>query len=106
MTDQEDNPLQIHTRHVRWFVNFFAEPSLLGEELDSICSNLTGKLEQSLVEDPSVDKLSISVEIEWSNIAEMNLGEMTWLDAVAAVVWARIRSGPKVSTQCRATSSW
>ncbi|MFX1370027.1 MAG: hypothetical protein ACFFAY_15650, partial [Promethearchaeota archaeon] len=70
---------QIHVRHVRWFVNFFAEPKLVGDELDSICSNLEGSIEQALVDDPSVDKLAIEVEARWSHIAEMNMGEMTWL---------------------------
>ncbi|MHA2426158.1 MAG: hypothetical protein ACXAEF_15325, partial [Candidatus Thorarchaeota archaeon] len=78
-TGDGETDLQIFVRHVRWFVNFFAEPDLVGEELDTICSSLTGTIEQALVEDPSVDKLSINVEIEWSNIAEMNLCEMTWL---------------------------
>jgi len=79
MSQQEETQLQIFIRHVRWFVNFFAEPSLVGEELDTICSNLSRKIEQALIEDPSVDKLAIEVEIEWSNVAEMNLEEMTWL---------------------------
>jgi len=77
MSQPED--LQILVRHVRWFVNFLAEPSLVGEELDGICSNIEGKLEQALIEDPSVDKLAIKVEIDWDNIAEMNMEEMTWL---------------------------
>jgi len=78
MTSQEDE-LQIHNRHVRWFVNFFSEPSLVGEELDTICSNLAGKIEHALIEDPSVDKLALDVEVSWSHIAEMNLEQMTWL---------------------------
>jgi hypothetical protein len=75
----EENELQIYIRHLRWFVNFFAEPALVGEELDTICSNIEGKLEHSLVEDPSIDKLELQVEISWDHIAEMNLEEMTWL---------------------------
>ena len=71
--------LQFYIRHVRWFVNFFAEPSLVDDELDSICSGLTGKLEQALVEDSSVDKLALDVEVNWNRIAEMNLEQMTWL---------------------------
>jgi hypothetical protein len=84
MSQQEDTSeagteLQIHVRHVRWFVNFFAEPGLVGEELDSICSSLEGKIGHALVEDPAIDKLAIEVEISWDHVAEMNLGEMTWL---------------------------
>ena len=78
-TGNEENDLQIFVRHVRWFVNFFAEPSLVGEELDAICSNIERKLEHALIEDPSIDKLAIDVEISWDRIAEMNLDEMTWL---------------------------
>ena len=78
-TGNEETDLQIFVRHVRWFVNFFAEPSLVGEELDAICSNIEGKLEHALIEDPSIDKLAINVEISWDRIAEMNLEEMTWL---------------------------
>ncbi|MFW9789521.1 MAG: hypothetical protein ACFFE1_17785, partial [Candidatus Thorarchaeota archaeon] len=76
---QQDNTLQIHIRHVRWFVNFLAEPSLVGEELEAICSTIEGKLAQSLVEDPSIDKLAVKVEISWNHIAEMNMGDMSWL---------------------------
>jgi hypothetical protein len=64
---------------MRLFVNFLAEPNLDGEELDSICSNLSGKIANALVEDPSVDKLELDVEVSWSHIAEMNLEDMTWL---------------------------
>ncbi len=78
-TSNEETDLQIFVRHARWFVNFFAEPSLVGDELDTICSNIEGKLEQALVEDPSVDRLELKVEISWSRIAEMNMEEMTWL---------------------------
>ena len=42
-----ENELQIFVRHLRWFVNFFAEPNLVGEELDTICSNIEGKLENA-----------------------------------------------------------
>ena len=52
MNDRVDsmvqNDLQISERHIRWFVNFLAEPSLKGKELDEICSNLEGKIEVSL----------------------------------------------------------
>ncbi|MCK5264899.1 MAG: hypothetical protein KAR03_04765 [Candidatus Thorarchaeota archaeon] len=75
-TEQE---LQIYPRHIRWFVNFIAEPNLVGEELDTICSNLSGKIQHSLIEDPSIDKLTLEVDISWTHVAEMNLGEMTWL---------------------------
>lgn len=78
-TSKEDAELQFHIRHVRWFVNFFAEPNLVGEELDTICSNLAGKIESALIEDSAIDKLALDVEVSWSNIAEMNLEEMTWL---------------------------
>jgi len=78
-TGNEETDLHIFVRHVRWFVNFFAEPSLVGDELDTICSNIEGKLERALVEDSSVDKLELKVEISWSRIAEMNMEEMTWL---------------------------
>jgi hypothetical protein len=77
MSQQEE--LTIGVRHVRWFVNFLAEPSLDGEELDTICSNLAGKIEGALIADSSIDKLALDVEVSWSLIAEMNLGEMTWL---------------------------
>ena len=78
MTSQETE-LQFYERHVRWFVNFLAEPSLVGEELDIICSNLEGKIEHALIEDPAIDKLSLDVKVSWSKIADMNLEEMTWL---------------------------
>jgi hypothetical protein len=64
---------------MRWFVNFLAEPNLDGEELDLICSNLNGKIAHALVEDPAIDKLALDVEVGWSNIAEMNLEDLTWL---------------------------
>jgi len=64
---------------MRWFVNFLAEPNLDGEELDLICSKLNGKIAHALVEDPAIDKLALDVEVGWSNIAEMNLEDMTWL---------------------------
>ena len=76
---KSETELQFHIRHIRWFVNFFAEPSLVGEELDTICSNLAGQIEHALVEDPSIDKLALDVEVSWSNIAEMKLEQMTWL---------------------------
>jgi hypothetical protein len=84
MSRQEDssNPeteLIFYKRHVRWFVNFLAEPSLVGEELNKICSNLERKIEHALIEDPAIDKLALDVKVNLSNIAEMNLGEMTWL---------------------------
>jgi len=78
-TSKSDIELEIFERHVRWFVNFLAEPTLAGEELDIICSSLEGKIEQALVEDPSVDKLALDVKVSWSHTAEMNLEEMTWL---------------------------
>ena len=78
-TSEAGPELHIHVRHVRWFVNFFAEPGLVGEELDSICSSLEGKIGHALVEDSAIDKLAIEVEISWDHVAEMNLGEMTWL---------------------------
>ncbi|MHA2027167.1 MAG: hypothetical protein ACW98U_14795 [Candidatus Thorarchaeota archaeon] len=71
--------IEFYVRHMRLFVNFLAEPNLDGEELDSICSNLSGKIANALVEDPSVDKLELDVEVSWSHIAEMNLEDMTWL---------------------------
>ncbi|MHA1952105.1 MAG: hypothetical protein ACXAAO_11310 [Candidatus Thorarchaeota archaeon] len=71
--------LEFYVRHVRWFVNFFAEPTLVGEELDTICSTLAEKIEQALIEDSAVDKLKPNVVVGWSHIAEMNLEEMTWL---------------------------
>jgi hypothetical protein len=60
-------------------VNFFAEPSLVGEELDTICSSLAGKIEHALVRDTAIDKLALEVKVSWSHIAEMNMEEMTWL---------------------------
>jgi len=78
-TSKAETEFQIYERHVRWFVNFLAEPSLKGKELDEICSNLEGKIEQALIEDPAIDKLALDVEVSWSHIAQMNLGEMTWL---------------------------
>ncbi|MHA2359940.1 MAG: hypothetical protein ACXAB5_06680 [Candidatus Thorarchaeota archaeon] len=71
--------LKFYVRHMRWFVNFLAEPNLDGEELDLICSNLNGKIAHALVEDPAIDKLALDVEVGWSNIAEMNLEDLTWL---------------------------
>ena len=71
--------LQVYIRHIRWFVNFLAEPSLEGDELGTICSNLEGKIEHALIEDSSVDKLALDVEISWSRTADMNLEQMTWL---------------------------
>jgi hypothetical protein len=71
--------LQIHIRHVRWFVSFLAEPGLAGDELHSICSTLENKLEPALVDDPAIDKLALEVDVSWSHIAEMNLENMTWL---------------------------
>ena len=71
--------LKFYVRHMRWFVNFLAEPNLDGEELDLICSKLNGKIAHALVEDPAIDKLALDVEVGWSNIAEMNLEDMTWL---------------------------
>ncbi|MHA2395646.1 MAG: hypothetical protein ACXAC0_03015 [Candidatus Thorarchaeota archaeon] len=79
MSQQKEPELQIFVRHVRWFVNFIAEPSLVGEELDAICSSIEGKLERALIEDPSIDRLELKVEISWNHVAEMNLEEMTWL---------------------------
>jgi len=80
MSQQEESELQIYVRHIRWFVNFFAEPSLVGEELDdAICTNIDGKIEHALIEDPAIDKLELKVETCWEHIAEMNLGNMTWL---------------------------
>ncbi|MHA1962676.1 MAG: hypothetical protein ACW99U_20995 [Candidatus Thorarchaeota archaeon] len=78
-TGNAETELKFYERHVRWFVNFLAEPSLVGEELDAICSNLEGKIEHALIEDPAIDKLALEVEVSWSHIAEMNLEEMTWL---------------------------
>ncbi|MGY5878934.1 MAG: hypothetical protein RTV31_01730 [Candidatus Thorarchaeota archaeon] len=78
-TSKPDYELEIFERHVRWFVNFLAETTLAGEELDIICSNLEGKIEQALVEDPAIDKLALDVKVSWSHTAEMNLEEMTWL---------------------------
>jgi hypothetical protein len=78
MTSQE-NELQFYVRHVRWFVNFFSEPSLVGEELGTICLNLAEKIEHALIEDSAIDKLALEVEVSWSHIAEMNLEQMTWL---------------------------
>ena len=82
MSQHGSNDLQIYIRHIRWFVNFLAEPSLDADELGTICSDLEGKIEQSLVEDPSVDKLALDVEISWSRTADMNLEQMTWLGVV------------------------
>ncbi|MHA1907183.1 MAG: hypothetical protein ACW98Y_07800, partial [Candidatus Thorarchaeota archaeon] len=78
-TDNTETEQQFFTRHVRWFVNFLAEPNLVGEELDSICSKLVGEIERALIEDPVIEKLTLSVEVDWSHIAEMNLEMMTWL---------------------------
>jgi len=78
-TRNAETELEIGVRHLRWFVNFLAEPSLDGEELDEICSNLDGKIEPALVEDPAIDKLALKVEVSWSHIAEMNLEDMSWL---------------------------
>lgn len=75
----QDSGLQIHVRHVRWFVSFLAEPGLAGDELGAICSNLEDIIAPSLVDDPAIDKLAFEVEVSWSRIAEMNLEEMTWL---------------------------
>ena len=47
MSEQErshETDIQFFARHLRWFVNFFAVPSLDGEELDTICSELEEKL--------------------------------------------------------------
>ncbi|TFH05862.1 MAG: hypothetical protein E4H14_11915 [Candidatus Thorarchaeota archaeon] len=82
MTQQESNDLQIYVRHIRWFVNFLAEPSLVGDEIDTICSNLEGKIEHALIEDPSVDKLALDVEVSWNRTADINLEQMTWLGVV------------------------
>ncbi|MGY5872476.1 MAG: hypothetical protein RTV72_09540 [Candidatus Thorarchaeota archaeon] len=79
MSKQDRTDFHIYIRHIRWFVNFLAEPSLEEDELGTICSNLEGKIEQALIEDPSVDKLALDVEIEWSRTADMNLEQMTWL---------------------------
>jgi len=78
-THNAETELEIGVRHLRWFVNFLAEPSLDGEELDSICSNLDGRIEPALIEDPAIDKLALKVAVSWSRIAEMNLEEMSWL---------------------------
>ena len=78
-TSKAEPELQIYERHVRWFVIFLAEPSLVGEELDIICSNLEGKIEHALIEDSAINKLALNVEVSWSHTAEMNLEEMTWL---------------------------
>ncbi|MHA2142775.1 MAG: hypothetical protein ACXADC_14225 [Candidatus Thorarchaeota archaeon] len=74
-----ETELHFYVRHVRWFVNFFAEPSLVGDELETICSNLASKIESALVEDPAIDKLALDVEVNLSHIAEMNFEKMTWL---------------------------
>ncbi len=80
MSRQEETKLQVFVRHVRWFVNFFAEPNLVGMELDdAICTNIDKKIEHALIEDPAIDKLELKVETCWEHIAEMNLGDMTWL---------------------------
>ncbi|MHA1935492.1 MAG: hypothetical protein ACW97A_09425 [Candidatus Thorarchaeota archaeon] len=78
-TGKEETELRFFERHVRWFVNFLAEPSLVDKELDIICSNLEGKIEHALIEDSAIDKLALEVDVSWSHIAEMNLEEMTWL---------------------------
>ena len=78
-TSKPNAELEIFERYVRWFVNFLAEPTLAGEELDIICSNLEGRIEQALVEDPAIDKLALEVKVSWSHTAEMNLEDMTWL---------------------------
>ncbi|MFX1483413.1 MAG: hypothetical protein ACFFCP_09510 [Promethearchaeota archaeon] len=75
----QDAGLQIHVRHVRWFVSFLAELRLAGDELAAICSNLEDIIAPSLVDDPAIDKLALEVEVSWSHIAEMNLEEMRWL---------------------------
>ncbi len=76
---RQETELQIYARHVRWFVPFLAEPSLDGEELELIRSNLEENIERALIEDPAIDKLALDVEVSWNRIAEMNLEEMTWL---------------------------
>ncbi len=76
---EAETEIQFGVRHVRWFVNFIAEPGLVGDELGIICSSLAGKIEHALVEDPAIDKLAIKVDVSWSHIAEMNMEEMTWL---------------------------
>ncbi len=76
---RQETELQIYARHVRWFVPFLAEPSLDGEELELIRSNLEENIEHALIEDPAIDKLELDVEVSWNRIAEMNLEEMTWL---------------------------
>jgi hypothetical protein len=74
-----ESSLHFFERHVRWFVNFLAEPRLNSDELDSICAQLAEKLELSLVEDPAIHKLALDVDVSWSHIADMNMEEMTWL---------------------------
>lgn len=81
MRKQEDG-LHIHVRHVRWFVSFLAEPSLAGEELSAICSDLEVKIAPALVEDPAIDKLALEVDMSWSRVADVNLEEMTWLGSL------------------------
>lgn len=76
---RQETELQFFQRRVRWFVSFLAEANLVGEELDKICSNLEGKIETALIDDPAIDKLALDVEASWSHIAEMNLEKMTWL---------------------------
>ncbi len=76
---RQESELQIYARHVRWFLPFLAEPSLDGEELELIRSNLETTIEHALIEDPAIDKLALDVEVSWSHIAEMNLEDMTWL---------------------------
>ena len=78
-TSKDETELQFGERHVRWFVIFFAEPGLVGDELDAICSSFEGKIERALIEDSAIDKLALDVEVSWSHIAEMNMEEMTWL---------------------------
>ncbi len=72
-------PLQIHIQHIRWFVNFLAESSLKESKLDKICSTLDGAIEHALIEDPVVDSISFDIIVSWDQIAEINLGTMTWL---------------------------
>ncbi len=74
-----ESDLQFYERHVRWFVIFLSEASLDDVELDTICSNLEGKIEHALIEDPVIDKLALDVEVSWNRIADMNVEEMTWL---------------------------
>ncbi|MHA2424537.1 MAG: hypothetical protein ACXAEF_07100 [Candidatus Thorarchaeota archaeon] len=78
-TSNKEPELKFFVRHARWFVLFLAESSLVGEELDTICSNLEGKIEHALIEDPAIDKLALDVEASWSHISEMTMENMTWL---------------------------